>query len=359
MGLSIFYATDADAVRWDEYVAAYARARGETCNHAFLYWWAQIFSQVFGHRPFYIGVERDGKIVGVLPLSLVSSVLFGRSLISVPYLNAGGPLADDGEALALLLNEVTRQAAAERVKYVELRAAGAIAVGALEGVAETLHLRTHKVAMRLPLTANPEQMFNDLPAKLRSQVRKPSKAGFIATRFSGTSENALEQLYQVFSRNMRDLGTPVYPRKLFVETGKRFGDRSGITVVSRHGSPAAAAMTIAGCDTVEVLWASSLRAYNHESPNMLLYWELIKQAIEQGYSEFDFGRSSKDSGTYRFKEQWGAKPHQLMWYYLGAATAIPDINPKNSKFSLMVDIWRRLPLPLANTLGPVLTKSLP
>jgi FemAB-related protein (PEP-CTERM system-associated) len=179
------------------------------------------------------------------------------------------------------------------------------------------------------------------------------------TASAGGAER-LDDFYRVFARNMRDLGTPVYPRRFFDETLKNFPDRAAIVAVELNGQTIAAGLTLTFRDTVEVPSASSLRAHRALCPNHLMYWTVIRQAIGAGLRNLDFGRSTPDQGTYHFKRQWGAEASPLAWEYaLVGSTAVPDRNPANGKFHTAIEAWRRLPLSFANVLGPRIVRFLP
>ena len=170
----------------------------------------------------------------------------------------------------------------------------------------------------------------------------------------------VEDFYRVFSRCMRDLGTPVYAKKFFDVLVKAFPKESRICVISLDGVPLAAGLLYGFRHTLEIPWAASDKRYNRLSPNMLLYSSALQYACQQGFQFFDFGRSTPDSGTYRFKEQWGAKPRQLYWYYwLAGGQRIPELNPDNPKFKAAISVWQHLPLPVTNLIGPHIVKYLP
>lgn len=354
--LSIEVASSEDRERWNNFV------REQKVDHfAHLFEWREIISEVFRHKPIYLIALRYSEekkadvIAGVLPLFLVRSRLFGSSLISAPYLNGGGILAKDDAAFEALLARVHALKAEHKVRYVELRSR----VSDSRYVGETgfpLPVRTHKVAMQLPLPKSEEELLKNFDKKLRSQIKRPGKEG-VTTKITSGSEAALDDFYSVFAENMRDLGTPVYPRKFWSPIFKHLGKESKCIVAYLEEKPVAASITIGSGEFVEIPWASSLKAFNKVSANMLLYFDSMNQGIRDGFKFFDFGRSTKDSGTFKFKEQWGASPKTLYWYYIAALTDVPDVNPK--KFSLLVSVWKKLPLSVANLLGPFITKSLP
>jgi serine/alanine adding enzyme len=292
----------------------------------------------------------------VLPLYFMKSLLFGRSLISVPYLNAGGIVALEQTSWMALSDFAAKLATELGVNYLELRHRLVAPF-----FADEVPVRTHKTAMVLPLTPVAEDLFASFSPKLRAQIRRPTKSGMHAEidNESRSLDAVTEAFFSVFSTHMRDLGTPCYPRELFKATLEAFPKTSHIITVWQERAPVAAGITIGYQTSVEIPWASALRSHNRHSPNMLLYWQAIKSAANDGYATFDFGRSSPGSGPYRFKEQWGPTPIPLHWYYPYLRTEIPDVNPNSAKYKLLVRCWRLLPTPIANTIGARLTRSIP
>ncbi|MFN8388896.1 MAG: FemAB family XrtA/PEP-CTERM system-associated protein [Bdellovibrionota bacterium] len=345
--------TDSDRADWEQYLRD--RSIG---HHAYSWPWRTVIPEVFSHAPHYL-IARDSQtkaVCGLLPIVLVKSLLFGKALISLPYLNAGGIVADSPEAATALYDRVTELGRELDVGYIELRH-----VHAAQCYPADLPVRTHKVSMHLALKRDPEELFRSFPPKLRSQVRRPAKDGMIA-EVSGSSlavDDSMQAFYQVFSEHMRDLGTPVYPRSLFTSVVRNFGKSCRTITVWHERRPVAAGITLGNGPLVEIPWASSLKKFSKSSPNMLLYWEAIKAACQDGYDTFDFGRSSPESGTFRFKQQWGATPVTLHWYYQLFRGETPDVNPKNPKYTALVTCWQRLPLSVANLVGPWLTRSIP
>ena len=339
-----------DATAWDEYVTAHPDAFG---SHEWA--WRGIFEGVFGHTCHYLAARTvSGAIEGVLPIVEIRSLLFGRSMTSLPFLNFGGVLASS-EAVARQLVESAGELAQSRgCRHVELRHVGR--------VFDDLTCRQHKVTMRLSLgggasEAGSENLWDRIDRKARNQVRKAQKSNLTVER--GGVE-LVPAFYQVFSRNMRDLGTPVYPVRLFDAIMRRFPDRARIIVVRLDSGPVAAGLTIRTREMVEIPWASSIRDYNHLCPNHLLYWHALETAEAERAGVFDFGRSTPGEGTFKFKEQWGAAPVQLNWeYWLAPGARIPDHSPKNPKLQAAIAAWKRLPLPLANVIGPRVVRGIP
>ena len=277
------------------------------------------------------------------------SRLFGDFLVSMPYLNYGGVLAADAAAADALMDSAAAHARELGVSHLELRH--------WVNVKPQWPVRTDKVAMYLRLPDSPDALGKQLGSKLRSQIKRPQKEG--ATGVNGGRE-LLDEFYAVFSRNMRDLGTPVYSRSWFAAILDAFPNNTRVFVV-RHGNKAvASALLIGDRGHLQIPWASSLREANSIGVNMLLYWNVLEYACSNGYEVFDFGRSTVDSGTFKFKKQWGAEPQQLYWHYwMRAGGEPPVMNPTNPKYRLAVAAWQRLPLVVANHLGPLIVRNLP
>lgn len=310
--------------------------------------WHELLKANFGHEPHYLTARCNGKITGVLPLIHMSSKLFGSALISLPYVNYSGVLADNSVITAALLEAASGLSATLGASHFELRDTAPMAAPAT---------KTHKVSMVLPLPQSDSELDTRLGSKLRAQIKRAQQHG-LTFKYGGVE--LVESFYQVFSHNMRDLGTPVYNRRLFMDIIRQFPDKASIAVVFQDDTPLAAGFLIAHNDKMEIPWASSLRRSNHLGTNMFLYRAILAKSIEQGYEFFDFGRSSIGASTHKFKRQWGAREFPLYWHYwLNDSDELPEVNPQNPKYQLAISAWKRLPLPLANTLGPHLAKNLP
>lgn len=330
---------------WDRYVLEHPLGTGYHLAS-----WGAIIERVFGHRTLYLmALDQGGRVCGVLPLVLLSSRLFGRFLVSLPYVTYGGVIADESVVSEALLAEAAVRAVALGAEHIELRHCGNHELDWPK--------KDHKVSMRLDLPQQYDTLMKSFSPKLRSQIRRGEKEGMLA-HMGGVE--LLDDFYRVFSLNMRDLGTPVYSKQFFAEILKAFQKDAKIFIVRFQGSPVAAGFVYGFRQMLEIPWASSDRRYGRLAPNMLLYGTILKYACEQGYRCFDFGRSSKDSGTYRFKEQWGAKPVQLHWYYwLRGGGPLPELNPQNPKYAIAIRLWRQLPVSVTNMIGPVIAKYLP
>ncbi len=329
---------------WDEFVHQHPQGKiyHLSCIH-------RVIRRTFGHRTFYLVARRNARIVGGLPIVTMKSRLFGNFMVSVPFFNYGGLCADDSDVKNALLERAIQIARSESVDYLELRH--------IERQFSNLACKSRKVALLLNLSEHAEILWSGFKAKLRSQIRRPSKEGIYVKL---AKDELLDDFYSVFSVNMRDLGTPVYSKNLFANMLKYCHKNSWIVVAYKDGMPLAAGFLLGYKDVMEIPWASSLRQYNHLAANMLMYWHALKFAIEQGYKKFDFGRSSPDSGTFRFKRQWGAEPVPLNWeYWLADGKAIPDMSPQNGRFQLAIRLWQKLPLSVTRIVGPSIVRNIP
>jgi serine/alanine adding enzyme len=329
---------------WNRFVQRHPDA---TCDH--LWGWREVFRRVFGQESVYLAARRGPEIVGLLPLVQFRSRLFGRSVISLPYLNYGGLLAGDPEAANLLISEAREIGRAFKASYVELRHR--------RRHASMLPVRQHKVGMQLPIPATAEALWNSIDRKVRNQVRKAQKESLVMQ--TGGRE-LVDDFYGVFAINMRDLGTPVYSRRLFESTLELFADQARVHVVRKGALPIAASVTLRFRDTILVPWASSLREYRQLCPNMLLYWGMLEHTVQTGANCFDFGRSSRGGGTHHFKQQWGAVETPLHWeYLLLSRSQAPGDGKESDSFSTAIALWQRMPLWLANIAGPPIVANIP
>jgi FemAB-related protein (PEP-CTERM system-associated) len=343
--IKVSLADESDRDAWNAYAN---NARVSEAYH--LYDWRDIFENVFGNDTYYL-VARDscGSVCGLLPLVHLKSWIFGSFLVSVPCFNYCGILADSHDVATSLAEAAAALASDIGAKHVEMRHR--------DNVRLDLPFRDDKVSMQLELPDSEDDLWSSFSSKLRAQIRRPTKEGAVCVE-GGTE--LVGDFYQVFSRNMRDLGTPVFPRKMFEQMCERFPDTTRVFVVRLDGLCVAAGITLGYRDLLEIPSASSLREFNRYSVNMLLYWSVLKHGIEQGYRRFDFGRCAIDSGPFRFKKQWGAQPQSLHWHYcLLEDQELPRLNPDNPRFHLATRIWRHLPLIIANFLGPRIVRNLP
>jgi len=312
--------------------------------------WAAVLEAGLDHTPYVLTAEERGEIRGYLALSFMRSALFGRFLVSLPYLNYGGVQADDDATACLLVDHAVALADRLDVRYLELRHEQPLDHPAL------VQRASNKVHMRLPLPATVGTLWDRIPSKVRNQVRKGHKNGL---QVAWGGEELLPEFYAVFSHNMRDLGTPVYGAGLFRSVLRYYPGRAEVCSV-RHGDrPVAAGLLLHGVGISEVPSASSLRRFNHLCPNMLMYWSLLERAVQRGHSSFDFGRSSPESQTYQFKKQWGAAPSQASWQYYVRSGHMTDMRPDNPRYQRMIHAWQRLPVGLTRWIGPGIVRGIP
>jgi FemAB-related protein (PEP-CTERM system-associated) len=334
---------------WDRFVEQHPEA---TVAH--LSGWGRIAAAAYGHTAVSVMALDEGEPVGVLPLVLLRSRLFGRRLVSMPFLDYGGVLVRPGEA------------APGRIEQALVDEA--LAVGREVG-AESLSLRqlhpvplpqptaTDRVTMLLPLTTA-DAMWKALPSERRNRVRKGEKNG-LTPAWCGAE--ALDDFYKVFAVNMRDLGSPVHSRGFFRLMLEELGDTARVLMVrDGRGRAVGAAVCLFFRDTIMVPWVSSLREAFALCPNFVLYWEVIRHGCEHGYRVLDLGRSFKNAGTFEFKRQWGAQPHTLPWIFFDARPgAAPSVERDTSRFAALIRAWKRLPVPAANVLGPWIRGQVP
>ena len=342
--LSLDLATDADHAAWDQFVSAHPRASG---YH--LWAWRAVFERAFAHETAYIVARSGDRMVGALPLVLFRTALFGQFAVSLPFVNYGGVLAEDEATARALLDYASDLASRRRLSHVELRHTNALF--------PDLPSKQHKVGMHLPLPSTAAIAWDSLDRKVRNQVRKAEKSNL--TVQSGGPE-LLDSFYDVFARNMRDLGTPVYDRRFFREVFRQFPSETRVFLVQLQSATIAAGITYQYGQRIEMPWASALKEHRSLCGNVLLYWHAIQYAIEQRGNIFDFGRSTPHEGTYKFKEQWGAQPQPVCWEYrLLAGQTLPDQSPKNPKFKPAIAIWKHLPLSVTTFIGPRIVRAIP
>lgn len=347
--MEILQLTTTDS-RWDQYVEQHPDG---TIYHTLA--WKKIVEKHFKKKTTYLYVvrkESDGqeKVVGILPLVNFDSQLFGHAIVSYPYVNYGGMLYSNSEAKSMLLSEASQILSHSSAQYIELRT--------MKMDEFSLPVKTQKVTYYLTLPSSADELMKQFKAKLRSQIKRPIKEGMYAKCHG---KDGIAAFYRIFSTKMRDLGTPVYSIKFFESIFSEIAEHANIVVVyNREHLPVGAAFIIDYKGMMEIPWAATLRSYDRLSPNMLLYFEVLKKAIEKGCHVFDFGRCTKGKGTYRFKKQWGGDEKNLYWYYLlKTGESMPEVNPDNPKYKLAIKIWQKMPVSFANWLGPSIVKHIP
>jgi FemAB-related protein (PEP-CTERM system-associated) len=332
-----------DGEAWDRYVLGHPDA---TFFH--LWGWRCVVERTFGYRPIYLAAgDRDG-VRGALPLFEVRNLLFGRSLVSVPFAVLGGVCADDPETAGALLRAAVLEAEMRKVRYLELR--NARPVGG-RFVRKDLY-----VTFERPIDRDPDRNMAAIPRNQRRSIRIGQKAG-LESRVGG--KELLPGFYDVYAHSVRNLGTPVFPRPLFENLLDEFGEACRILSVWHEGTMVAAVMTFFFRDRVMPYYGGALRQTFPLAANDFMYWELMQYAAARGFSVFDFGRSKRDSGSYHFKRHWGFEPVPLAYeYHLVTQKHVPDTSPRNPAFSLPIRLWKRLPVPVTKVVGPWIARSL-
>lgn len=323
--------------------------------------WLNVLSQSMGQRPHLLVASDPANpraIRGVLPLAFVKSWLFGRFLVGLPYLNRAGVAARDESTERQLIDAAVALADDLGARHLELRHANHRAEHD-----KLTHTREDKPCMLMSLPDSPDALWQQISGKVRNQIRKAEKNNFTVS-FGGPE--LLEAFYDVFAINMRDLGTPVYPKALFHAILAAFSHEAELVVVRIDGQAVAGALLIHDPHTqphfgrmTQVPSASCLREFNKTNANMWMYHQLLLRAIERGSGGFDFGRSSEDSGTYRFKKQWGAEPHPTAWQYHVRNGDIGDVRPDNPRYKKRIELWQKLPISLSRILGPRIVRGIP
>lgn len=312
--------------------------------------WITGVANGFAHQAYLVRAKEQDSVVGLLPLILVKGPLFGRFLVSLPYVNTGGVWAKSEPIACRLIDEACSLADRLDVKYLELRHEVPVAHDRLN------FERTDKFHMRLELPSTAEELLKSFKSKHRSQIKK-SRDYDLKVEFGG--EECLDDFYQVFARNMRDLGTPVFSKKLFTSLLREFSGDAEICVVRKDMQPIASSLLVHAGGVSEVPSASSLREFNRTNANMLMYWHLLERSIERGSHLFDFGRSSESSGTYRFKRQWGAEPSPAVWQYYVRSGSPEEMRPDSGGKQRLVKVWQHLPVALTKWVGPPIVRGIP
>lgn len=325
---------------WDSFVDAH-----EAGTFFHLSPWRGIFEQALGHRTHYLYAEQDGAVCGVLPLVHVKSLLFGNNLSSLPFSAHAGPLAADDEALTALYDAASVRAQALQVGALEYRLPAA---SNRARVTKDLYANFTKV-----IHADAEANMQAIRSKQRNVIRKGIKNGLIGHR------STVERFYGVYAESVRNLGTPVFPRRLFDAIVASFGDAVEITSAELNGEPISAAMSFYYRQSVCPYYWGGRHAARNLNGNDFLAWEIMTRATQRGCTVFDFGRSKRDTGPYQWKLNLGFEAAPLFYEYeLVRDTAMPDINPLNPKYRLFIESWKRLPLPVAAIIGPWLSRNL-
>ena len=328
---------------WDDFVAAHPAG---TFFHRAA--WAGVTEAAFGHRTHYVMAERDGAVVGVLPLAHVRSRLFGSTLVSTPFCVYGGPLAADAEAASALAEHAATLLGPARARAVELRWREAPADGWLGP--EWIARPGLYVTFRRAISGDDEANLKAIPRKQRAMVRKGIDRGLACTVSGG---EAVDVLHRVYAESVRNLGTPVFARRYFRLLADTFRDTMDILLVRDGATVVAAVMNFYWRNEVLPYYGGGTAAARECHANDFMYWQVMRRAAAKGCRLFDYGRSKLGTGAFAFKKNWGFVPAPLEYRFrLAPGATVPETNPLNPKYRLFIAAWKRLPLPLANLLGP-------
>lgn len=340
-GVQVRQLTDRERSAWDRFVE---EAAGATFFHRSA--WKEVIESAFRHRCHYLYAEQDGAAVGVLPLAHVNSRLFSNALISTPFCVYGGPVAVEPSALAALEQAAETLARNLDVDYLEMRNR------------DPRHTDWSQkplyVTFRKSLSPNVDDNFRAIPRKQRAMVRKGIDVGL-----KSQIDSDVDRLYRAYAESLRNLGTPVFSKRYLKLLKASFKDECEILTVTQNEELVASVMSFYFKGEVLPYYGGGVAAARDLKANDFMYWEVMKRACEQGITVFDYGRSKRDSGSYRFKKHWGFEPTDLHYeYLLVKASTMPNLSPTNPRYERAIATWKRLPLAVTNGIGPWLARSL-
>ncbi|MGH9844407.1 MAG: FemAB family XrtA/PEP-CTERM system-associated protein [Blastocatellia bacterium] len=341
----------ADAAAWDEYTY-----RTEAATFCHLSGWMRVVENTWRHAVRSLIAERNGRIAGVLPLCHLNSRWLGplsaSMLVSTPNAVYGGAVADDEDARTSLIEAAKSLAVDLRVDHLELRDPARTPAPAPGLLDQNLY-----VAFEHPISTDEDALMKSFPRDVRRMIRQGPKHGLESVR--GRQE-FLDDFYEVYATSVRNLGTPVFPKKLFAGFLREFPESSDILVIKQKGRVAAAVLNFYFRDTVMPYYGGAYPEFYRTGVNNFMYWELMRSAASRGYTRFDFGRSKLGTGACEFKRGWGMAERQLAYkFFLVRAKEMPNLNPLNPKFKLMIEAWKRLPLSVTKLIGPRVVRNLP
>lgn len=338
-GVSVLSSDKSQA--WDEFIL--------NCPEATFFHragWEQVIAQAFGHKTWFLYVEEDGHIQGVLPLAEINSLLFGHSLSALPFCVYGGIAAISDSARTRLDQAAQMLALHLEVDYLEYRN--------LQPFHQDWPTKDLYVTFRKAIDPDEEQNMLAIPRKQRAMVRKGIKY-----ELQGDTDQDTGRFFHAYSASVHRLGTPVFSRKYFQLLKTVFAEDCELLVITKDGNVVSAVMSFYFRDEVLPYYGGGTDAARDLAGNDFMYWELMRRACERGCRIFDFGRSKQGTGSYNFKKNWGFEPQPLFYeYQLHKAKTIPEHNPLNPKYQLFIKAWQKMPLVLANMVGPHIVKNL-
>lgn len=336
-----------NAAAWDAFVRTHAEG-----SFFHLSTWAWVIALSFDHDTHYALAEQDGAVVGVLPLARMKTLLFGDVLASTPYCVYGGALSATPEGAAALDAYAIDLQAKLGTPSLEYRRLGAADAGWIERPALYYTFRKPIAAMT---DDEAKDMAANIPRKQRAEVRKASKRGLEVR-----TDRDVDGLFDVYAESVRNLGSPVFPKRYFRALIEAFPEESDVTTVLHEGRAVASVLSFHFKQEVLPYYGGGTRAARGLAAADLMYWEVMRRAAQhRGATLFDFGRSKADTGAFAFKKNWGFEPQQLHYCYrLAPGASVPDNNPNNPKYRYFISAWKHLPLPVANLIGPHLVRGL-
>jgi len=331
---------------WDDYVLRHPKA---TPFH--LTAWKRVIERTFGFKARYALAERNGQILGVLPLFLVANPLQGRALISLPFAVYGGAIADDEETAAALRAEACRIGREERIHYVELRES-------IPGDFPGFHTKDLYVTFDQDLPEDGETLLKGFPRDTRYMIRKAQKNGLESVCERGRCN--LDCFYEIYAHSFHHLGTPVFSKRMFRIIQDEFADQCELTTVWQENKALASVFSFRFRHSILPYFGGSLLEGRKVAANNFMYFEMMRRALAEGVRHFDFGRSKLGSGSYAFKTQWNMRERPLPYkFFLIRRSQLPNFSPANAKFRPSISIWKAMPFSLTKLLGPAVVRLFP
>lgn len=332
----------ADFHQWDDYVTSH-----DNGSFFHLSGWHTVIKNSFNHACYFLYAEKSGSICGVLPLVEVKSKLFGHALVSTPFCVYGGAIADTDDIVRQLEKQACTLAEELGVDYLELRYK--------EQQNSDLLLKQAHSTFGCDIPDEEEQILANIKKKQRAVIRHSLK-----NELQSQSTQEIEEFYQLLSESYRNLGTPIFKKNYFKQLVSVFSEQLDITLVrDKAGQPSTAVMNFYFKDQVLPYYGGGNSSSRFIKSADYMYYQVMCNAHEKGYKWFDFGRSKNDSGPYKYKKNWGMEPQPLFYYYhLVKADSLPNLSPNNPKYKYFIRLWQKLPLPVSQMLGPLLSKYL-
>jgi FemAB-related protein (PEP-CTERM system-associated) len=338
-----------DSSKWQEYIAAHP---DHSPYHS--YAWGQAIYNAYNHPLFYLMAFQKEQVVGVLPIIKIRPLFLKSKFCALPFCDVGNCLSDNVDVKQTLLDYAYESLGVNSDNPLELRESGKEISTIVDSKS---NLDGQKVRMLLQLPASSDELFASFKSKLRSQIRKAEKNGLNVE--VGSSQQLIDEFYEVFAHNMRSLGSPVHGKNIFLELQKNYGKKLLVSIVRKDKIAIGAGIVLLGGDMASIPWASTRAEYNKLAPNMMLYWSLLQHVTDLGCKTFDFGRSTYAEGTFKFKQQWGAKPFALKWltYRENQQHTLENTTDSSGRGRAIAEhIWRKLPLSLTIFIGPKIRK---